>query len=100
MRCLSWKRLVLLSAMLSAVAQARADILIGDASPLTGPVAWSGEQHAAGTELAVADLNARGGLLGEPIRLISVDDACHTEQAVAAAKKLIGDGVRSVVGHI
>jgi branched-chain amino acid transport system substrate-binding protein len=100
MRCLRWKWLILLCAMLSAIPQARADILIGDASPLTGPVAWSGEQHSVGTALAVADLNAKGGVLGEQIRLISVDDACDTEQAVAAAKKLISDGVMLVVGHI
>ena len=53
-----------------------------------------------GTELAVADLNAKGGVLGEQIRVISVDDACDTEQAVAAARKLISDGVVFVVGHI
>ena len=53
-----------------------------------------------GTELAVADLNAKGGVLGEQIRLISVDDACDPEQAVAAARKLISDGVMFVVGHI
>jgi branched-chain amino acid transport system substrate-binding protein len=86
--------------MLGAIPQARADIPIGDASPLTGPVAWPGEQHSVGTALAVADLNAKGGVLGEQIRLISVDDACDTEQAVAAARKLISDGVRFVVGHI
>jgi branched-chain amino acid transport system substrate-binding protein len=100
MSWLSWKRLVLLSAMLSAVAQARADILIGDPSPMTGPVSWAGEQYLVGTELAVADLNAKGGVLGEQIRLISVDDACNAEQAVAAARKLISDGVRFVVGHV
>jgi branched-chain amino acid transport system substrate-binding protein len=100
MSWLSWKRLVLLSAMLSAVAQARADILIGDPSPMTGPVSWAGEQYLVGTELAVADLNAKGGVLGEQIRLISVDDACDPEQAVAAARKLISDGVIFVVGHV
>ena len=39
-------------------------------------------------------------MLGERIRLISVDDACDTEQAIAAAGKLISDGVMFVVGHI
>jgi branched-chain amino acid transport system substrate-binding protein len=100
MSCWSCKRLALLCAILSAVAPARADILIGDPSPMTGPVSWAGEQGVVGTELAVADLNAKGGVLGEQIRVISVDDACDPEQAVAAARKLISDGVIFVVGHL
>jgi branched-chain amino acid transport system substrate-binding protein len=34
------------------------------------------------------------------VQLVSVDDACDTEQAVAAARKLISDGVTFVVGHV
>jgi branched-chain amino acid transport system substrate-binding protein len=100
MRRLHWKLFVLLAATLTDISPARAEILVGDASPLTGPVSWAGEQAVAGTELAVADINARGGVLGGQIRLISVDDACDTEQAVAAARKLISVGVMFVVGHI
>jgi len=86
--------------MLIAVSPARAEVLIGDPGPLTGPISWVGEQAAVGIQLAVADLNAKGGVLGEQIRVISVDDACDPEQAVAAATKLISDGVTFVVGHI
>ena len=100
MRCSKWKRLRLLCIALLTAARAHAEVLIGDASPLTGPVSWAGEQYLVGTEIAVADLNAKGGVLGEQIRLISVDDACNAEQAVAAARKLISDGVRFVVGHV
>jgi branched-chain amino acid transport system substrate-binding protein len=52
-----------------------------------------------GAELAVADLNAKGGVLGQQVRLIEADDFCDSEQAVAAAKKLVSDGVIVVVGH-
>jgi branched-chain amino acid transport system substrate-binding protein len=44
---------------------ARADILLGGAAPLTGRLTWYGEQWQRGTELAVDDLNAAGGLLGQ-----------------------------------
>jgi branched-chain amino acid transport system substrate-binding protein len=47
----------------AAASPARTEVLIGDASPLTGPVSWVGAQYLAGTELAVADLNAKGGVL-------------------------------------
>jgi branched-chain amino acid transport system substrate-binding protein len=83
-----------------ATSPVQADVLIGDASALTGPISWAGEQHLVGTDLAVADLNANGGLLGDQIRLISVDDACEPQQALAAAQKLIADQVVFVVGHI
>lgn len=100
MRHANSRLVVFFGVTLAAIAPVRAELLIGDASPLTGPVSWSGEQHLMGTELAVAELNAKGGVLGEQIRLISVDDACDTEQAVAAARKLISDRVIFVVGHI
>jgi branched-chain amino acid transport system substrate-binding protein len=100
MRSLNWKPLIFSAAALIAVSQARADVLIGDVSPLTGPLSWIGAHYLVGTELALDDLNAKGGVLGQQVQLISVDDACDTEQAVAAAQKLISDGVTFVVGHV
>ena len=78
---------------------ARAEVLIGVAGPMTGKLAWTGEQFQRGSELAVADINAAGGVLGQQVRLITADDFCDPEQAVAAARKLVGDGVVFVVGH-
>jgi branched-chain amino acid transport system substrate-binding protein len=78
---------------------AAAEVLIGMAGPITGRETWFGEQMERGAELAVADLNAAGGVLGEQIRLITADDFCDPEQAVAAAQKLVSDGVIFVVGH-
>jgi branched-chain amino acid transport system substrate-binding protein len=77
----------------------RADVLIGVAGPMTGKNAWFGEQMERGATQAVADLNASGGVLGEQVQLITADDYCDPEQAVAAAKKLVSDGVIFVVGH-
>jgi branched-chain amino acid transport system substrate-binding protein len=95
-------RLVAMAAVLFAVAlgsPARAEVVIGMAGPLTGNEAWTGEQMQRGARLAVADLNAAGGVLGHQVRLIEADDFCDPEQAVAAAKKLVSDGVIFVVGH-
>ena len=78
---------------------ATAEILIGVAGPMTGKKAWYGEQVERGTAMAVADLNAAGGVLGEQVELITADDFCDPEQAVAAANKLVSDGVIFVVGH-
>jgi branched-chain amino acid transport system substrate-binding protein len=78
---------------------ARAEILIGVAGPMTGPTAWFGEQYLRATELAVENLNAQGGLLGQRIELVVGDDFCDPDQAVAVARKLASDGVVFVVGH-
>jgi branched-chain amino acid transport system substrate-binding protein len=76
-----------------------AEVLIGVAGPMTGKDAWFGERMQRGAELAVADINAAGGLLGQQLRLIAADDFCDPKQAVAAAQKLVGDGVVFVAGH-
>ena len=60
---------------------------------------WAGGDTERGAEVAVADLNAKGGVLGEQIELITVDDYCDGEQAVAAANKLVADRVVAVFGH-
>jgi len=97
MRRLAAVTLVMVAATLGG--PVRADVLIGVAGPMTGKEAWLGEQMERGAALAVADLNAAGGVLGQQVRLVTVDDFCDPEQAVAAAKKLVSDGVVFVVGH-
>ena len=64
---------------------AQADILIGAAGSMTGRDAWLGDQMERGAELAVADINAAGGALGQPVQLVIADDFCDPEQGVAAA---------------
>jgi branched-chain amino acid transport system substrate-binding protein len=97
MRCSVILAVVIFAAALGG--PVRAEILIGMAGPLTGSQAWEGEQLQRGAELAVADLNAKGGVLGQQVQLIEADDFCDPEQAVAAAKKLVSDGVIFVDGH-
>jgi branched-chain amino acid transport system substrate-binding protein len=90
-------------AIVAAVAlgarSAAAEILIGMAGPITGKEAWIGEQMERGAAMAVADINAAGGVLGHQVQLIVADDFCDPEQAVAAARKLVSDGVIFVDGH-
>ena len=91
--------LAALAISLGTIPAARAEIRIGLAAPLSGHYAWAGEQTRAGAEAAVQDLNDRGGVLGEAMVAVVVDDFCDPEQGMAAAKKLVGDGVPFVVGH-
>jgi branched-chain amino acid transport system substrate-binding protein len=78
---------------------ARAEILVGLGAPMTGPYSWPGGTTKETFELAIADLNARGGVLGQTVQVIEADDYCDGEQAVAAANKLLAAGVAAVFGH-
>jgi branched-chain amino acid transport system substrate-binding protein len=82
----------------SASDHVHAEIPIGFSTPLTGPHAWVGEPHLAGTELAIADLNAQGGILGEALALVMVDDGCSPELAPLAAEKLASEAVAVAFG--
>ena len=63
-------------------------------------MAWFGEQMQEGIGMKVAELNAAGGVLGQQIALLPVDDYCDPEQAVAAARKLVEAQVDAVIGHL
>jgi len=78
---------------------AHAEITIAVAGPMTGQYASFGEQMQRGAEMAVADLNAAGGVLDQQLKLNIGDDACDPKQAVAVANKFASDGVVFVAGH-
>lgn len=81
------------------ITAAKAEIKISTAGPITGQYASFGEQMQRGAEMAVADLNAAGGVLGQQLVLLVGDDACDPKQAVAVANKFVSDGVQFVAGH-
>jgi branched-chain amino acid transport system substrate-binding protein len=89
----------LIAAAVLGAPTADANIRIATAGPMTGPVAWFGEQYLRAAGLAVEDLNAKGGVLGQKVDLVVGDDFCDPEQAVAVAHKLVSDGVVFVAGH-
>jgi branched-chain amino acid transport system substrate-binding protein len=82
-----------------AASSAYADIVIATAGPMTGQYAAFGEQMRRGAEQAVADINAAGGVLGEPLSLQIGDDACDPRQAVSVANQFVNAGVVFVAGH-
>ena len=86
-------------ALLMGAFAASAEIVIGAAGPMTGQYAAFGEQMRRGAEMAVADINAAGGVLGQTLQLEIGDDACDPKQAVAVANQFAGKGVVFVAGH-
>jgi branched-chain amino acid transport system substrate-binding protein len=77
----------------------QAEMRIGVAGPFTGPNAAVGEQFRRGAERAAADMNAKGGILGDKIELVFGDDASDPRQGISVANVFAGDGVSFVIGH-
>ncbi len=76
------------------------EIKLGLAVPLSGSTAIFGQQARHGAEVAVEMINAEGGILGRPVRLIVVDDASDPKQGVLAASRLVTEGITMVIGHL
>ena len=54
---------------LAAPAAIAQEIVIATAGPMTGQYASFGEQMRRGAQMAVADLNAKGGIMGRRVKL-------------------------------
>jgi branched-chain amino acid transport system substrate-binding protein len=77
----------------------RGEITIAAAGPMTGPSAAFGVQIRAGSEMAVGDINAAGGVLGRRVELVVVDDKADPKEGVAVAMQLAARKVAFVNGH-
>ncbi|HUB97982.1 MAG TPA: branched-chain amino acid ABC transporter substrate-binding protein [Stellaceae bacterium] len=75
------------------------EIPVGVVGPVTGQDAAFGEQMKRGADMAVKDINAKGGVLGKQLKLLTGDDACDPKQGVAVANQMANDNVVLVVGH-
>lgn len=75
------------------------DITVAVAGPMTGSEAVFGRQLKNGAELAVADINAAGGVLGKKLKLEIGDDQCDPKQARSVAEKIAAAKIPFVAGH-
>ena len=79
-----------------------ADVVkIGLDNPLTGTLAGNGKNELIGCQLAVEQINAKGGILGREVELIAEDSTSgDAGTAVLKARKLIdGDKVDFLLGN-
>jgi branched-chain amino acid transport system substrate-binding protein len=83
----SLKRLSLL--LLLAATGAQAEILIGQTADFSGPVAAGVKEATAGAKLYIDRVNASGGVNGEAISLVSMDDKFEPSIAASNAHDLI-----------
>lgn len=95
------KRFIVAAVLLAAAglpALAQDTVKVGVVTSITGRFAEFGEQHRAGLQAALEDVNAAGGVNGVPVELVIEDDISEVNAALAAGEKLINEGVPLVMG--
>jgi branched-chain amino acid transport system substrate-binding protein len=89
------------AASLPLAAAAAEPIKIGFPIPLSGATAIYGRPVLQGAEMAVAEINAKGGLLGRKLELLPRDSKADADEAVRLARELIiKDDVNFLVGTL
>jgi len=78
-------------------AQEKKPLIIGSINPLTGTGAPGGINAKRGIDLAVDEINACGGVLGRPLKIIHEDDETRPQAAMDAIHKLININKVSLV---
>ena len=74
-------------------------LVIGTLLPLTGNLAFLGPPEVAVARLAVNDINAAGGVLGQPVQLIEGDSGdASTDTATQTVDRLLQGGVNAIIG--
>lgn len=105
-RCVRWGSGFLIVALLLAGCTKKenkpiAEILIGQYGGLTGSEATFGINTDRGIRLYIDEVNAKGGVKGRKIKLITYDNQSKAEEAASAVKKLITqDGVVAILGEV
>jgi branched-chain amino acid transport system substrate-binding protein len=89
----------MLVALFCAPALAQEPIKIGFSMALTGPLAANGKQALLGMKIWEEEINAKGGLLGRPVKLVYYDDQSQPSTVPSIYTKLIDiDKADLVVG--
>jgi branched-chain amino acid transport system substrate-binding protein len=80
-----------LALMVSPVVTHAKDIVVGTSVALTGKYARTGQEQLQGFQMWVEEVNARGGLLGQQVKLVYYDDESKPETGAKLYEKLITD---------
>ncbi len=84
-----------------AIVRAAPPIRIGLLAPFSGPLARVAETNRNCLKLAVDEINASGGLLGQPLKIVVEDTQMSAKVALDKARKLlVGDGVAMITGMV
>lgn len=79
----------LAAASFGGTAFAAEPIKFGLVTALSGQSALAGEAITRGMQIAIDEINAKGGVLGRPVELVRRDDEANPAKGVVAARELI-----------
>lgn len=73
-------------------------LVIGRVLPDTGPLSFLGPPMIVGVDLAVEDINAAGGVLGQEVELLEADEGETPQIAREGVVRMLGEGANAIVG--
>jgi len=82
----------------AAPAPAGDPLILASLMPLSGDLASLGPGIALGAALAVEQINAAGGINGQPVQLIEGDSGCDGALALTSLNDVIAQGAQGVMG--
>lgn len=96
-----WKSLLVVSAMAGVIAApalaADDEVLIGAPTSFSGWMAAFDTSPTRAAEIAVEDLNAKGGVLGKKVKLVHIDTKTDQAETAKAAQELVRQGVKMMM---
>ncbi len=75
-------------------------ILIGVVGPKTGALTQYGNMIQEGVDTAVEHINAQGGIHGQFLKIVTIDDGCDPKQAPYAANRVLNNKINFVIGPV
>src|ERR1700736_2321455 len=83
----------------STSAFAQQQLCIGNSAAITGPAAFGGQAIKMGAEIAIDEINTKGGVLGKPLRLVQYDDAGAPPRGVDNTRRIaLSDKCVAILG--
>ena len=78
----------------------KGSIVIGLSGPLTGEAAVYGVAVKNAAEMAIAEINEKGGLNGTPLKLIALDDQHDASKVEANYANMVDQGMQVALGCV
>jgi len=95
-----WIMAAAVSAGLASPALSQDKVKLVDVIELSGAGATAGTNFKNGVDLAVADINAKGGILGKQIEIVHYDTQTNPGNTRAAVQRAIDEGAYAVLGPV
>jgi branched-chain amino acid transport system substrate-binding protein len=85
----------------TGAAETRHELIVGHYASMTGNTAHFGQDTDKAVHLAVDEANASGGVLGKPVKVITLDDRGDSAEAASAVTRLIDvEHVDALIGEV